>query len=76
MTHKKDPEYTLSTGERLKECFQQVLVGLLAEDEPEALQACWAALAAVAGAIPKEAQPGASFLLCKIQSRVSEPRSA
>ena len=35
---------------------------LLAEDDPDTLQACWEALAAVAGSIPKEMQP--SFVRC------------
>lgn len=41
---------------------------LLAEDDPEALQACWEALGAVTASIPKEMQP--SFVRClKVRAR-------
>eukprot|EP00887_Chlorella_sp_A99_P001205 scaffold14.g1205.t1 len=40
----------------------EALVPLLAEDDADAVQACWEALAAVAGSIPKEMQP--SYVRC------------
>ena len=40
----------------------QSLVGLLGEEDPDTLAACWEALGAVAASVPKEMQP--SFVRC------------
>ena len=43
-------------------CRPQSLVGLLGEEDPDTLGACWEALGAVAASVPKEMQP--SFVRC------------